>query len=569
MNLKRILSPVLGIGVVLGSLTGIVSPVSAQGSGAITIQNPYTGVDWGTWGQYKAANHTHSTYSDGSNKREDVLRDKYNKGFDIVAMTDHDVLTNKWDEAPEHNNPHPTTPTWRDNIGAGVLTSDALAAINAGTYYNSNFQGQYAGERTKTNGMIGMGGSNEWSAFNEPNITLTAGGTANFSGHHINTFFANLPQSAIADGSRTLANIIKGAQDLGGLAHINHPGRYTGGQTNEARSSDPDIVKAYVDLYTEYPSLVGMEIINKWDGESVNDRILWDNILMQTMPDRGVWGFTNDDSHSLSGNGHAWNVMLMPALTTDNTKTAMKDGAFYGVTRIERKYKINDEGTPGAPAQTTTTAAQYSGGDHNNMALGFLAQGALPSISNIVVDETAGTIVISAANSTNIDWVADGEVIYTGTSIDVNDYSTEINNYVRAVVVGPTGVAYTQPFGVASGKITLNPYDGVNWSTWGQYKAAHHMHSTYSDGSNRRRDQLIDMYNKDFDIVAMTDHDVLTEKWDEEPQHNNPHPTTSSWRDNIGAGVLTAAEAAAINGGTYQRGEYFQGQYLGRRVQTN
>ncbi|MCL2679830.1 MAG: hypothetical protein FWF18_06115 [Dehalococcoidia bacterium] len=425
------------------------------------ISNPYANVNWTTSGQYNAANHTHSTFSDGSNFRRDMLLDKYAKNFDIVAMTDHDTTTTAWDAW--------TAPgSWDNNwngIGMDVstyLTAEELAAINAGTFNRINPSlGTYNGNRTKSTGMISMGESNETSAEGE----RFNGGGSNFRNHHINAFFTTgLPgdvgqdRNNSSDFGRTMDEVIKEVAARGGITHLNHPGRYTGGQNNATRSSDPAIVGKYVELFMDNQSCVGMEIINKWDGESINDRILWDNILSQTMPQgRGVWGFTNDDSHSLSGNGHAWNVMLMPTLSQAGTKASMETGAFYGVSRIDRKHGVNNIGTPGAPNQTLNTATMYSGGDHNQMALSFLTQGATPSISNIMVN--GNTITISGNDFNMIVWYSGTEndaskVIATGNSIDVSQYADAIaNGYVRAELVGTTGVAYTQPFGISEATV--------------------------------------------------------------------------------------------------------------------
>ncbi|MCL2548013.1 MAG: hypothetical protein FWE76_02470 [Symbiobacteriaceae bacterium] len=426
------------------------------------IDNPYADVNWSTSGQYKAANHTHSTFSDGSNFRRDMLLDKYAKNFDIVAMTDHDTTTIAWDSwtaAGSWNN------NW-NNIGLSddvLLTAQELSAINAGTYNKTNpSPGTYNGNRTNTNGMISMGESNETSAEGE----RFNGGGSNFQNHHINAFFAtSLPgdvgqdRNNSSDFGRTMDEVIKEVAARGGITHFNHPGRYTGGQNNAARSSDPAIVGKYVGLFIENPSCVGMEIINKWDGESINDRILWDNILTQTMPQgRAVWGFTNDDSHSLSGNGHAWNVMLMPTLSQAGARNSMETGAFYGVSRIDRKHSVNSVGTPGAPAQTTTTDTMYNGGSDNALALSFLAQSATPSISNIAV--SGNTITIAGSGFSKVVWYSGTEndaskVIATGNFIDVSLYADAIaNGYVRAELVGNTGVAYTQPFGITKATVS-------------------------------------------------------------------------------------------------------------------
>jgi len=415
------------------------APVSAvqPAKTAYAIVNPYENVDWASYGQYKAAHHTHSTYSDGSNFRRDTLIDNYNKGFDIVAMTDHDVTTSAWDALP-----NPGTGNW-NNIGTGVLTAAELAAIKAGTYDGSNFQGQYTGIRQQANGMIGMGASNE----------ITAGngfGDGSFGGHHINAFFTTDLPGNVGSG-KTMAQVLAAVEAAGGITHINHPGRYTGGQNNASQSSNPANVNRYVELFMAYKSCVGIEIINKWDGESINDRILWDNILTQTASQgRLVWGFSNDDSHSLSANGHAWNVMLMPTFDEAAVRTSMETGAFYGVSRIDRQHGINND-TPGAPAQTTTTSAMYSGGNDNARALALLEQ-ATPSISNIAV--SGSVITITGADYQQIVWYSGTEnnaskMIATGNSIDISLYADAIaNGYVRAELVGEYGVAYTQPFGV-------------------------------------------------------------------------------------------------------------------------
>jgi hypothetical protein len=216
-----------------------------------------------------------------------------------------------------------------------------------------------------------------------------------------------------------------------------------------------------------------MEIINKWDNESINDRILWDQILMQTMPQgRPVWGFSNDDSHSLSGNGHAWNVMLMSTLDESAVRVSMETGAFYGVSHIDRPHGINTDVNVAA-VQTTTRADQYRGGpdteDGNKSAadsLRMLSEYA-PRINEIIVVEGAdATITIDAdvknvlnevgTDTLSIIWFsgagttgAFGNEIARGTTLDLSDVADDIvGNYVRAEIVGTYGVAYTQPFGI-------------------------------------------------------------------------------------------------------------------------
>ncbi|MCL2693466.1 MAG: hypothetical protein FWE81_08575, partial [Rikenellaceae bacterium] len=363
---------------VFSLFTGII-PVKAaaatEQSSNFIITNPYENVDWATYGQYKADFHAHSTNSDGANTVAQMVEDHYAKGFDIFTMTDHSVLTSNWDKTP------------------GGVTSERKAAIEAGDGRDGR-------------GMIDIDNCNEQSATD-----------------HINSFFA--AYNDVVGGTNTMAGTIAAVQALGGITHINHPGRYTGGavggDAGAAASNNLANINKYVSLFMAYPSLVGMEIVNKDDNESRSDKILWDNILKQTMPEgRFVWGFANDDTHSLGATGFTWNVMLMPELTQAATRNAMENGEFYTVSRIDRRENIN------AMNLSLTT----------------------PSITNIVVEND--TITITGADYDTIEWIADGVKIATGATLDLNDYASQINSYVRAQLKSSNGIAYTQPFGVKS-----------------------------------------------------------------------------------------------------------------------
>jgi len=382
---RRTVSMLMTVIMVISMFTGAISIATAATAGQtenITITSPYANVNWATYSQYKADFHAHSTNSDGANTVEQMVEDHYAKGFDIFTVTDHSVLTPNWDKAEK-----------------GAITTERKAEIETGVGRDGR-------------GMIDIDNCNEQSATD-----------------HINSFFANY--SDVISGTWTMASTIAAVEALGGITHINHPGRYTGGaaggEAGATASNNPTTIKKYVDLFMAYPSLVGMEIVNKQDDESRSDKILWDNILKQTMPqDRFVWGFANDDTHSLGATGFTWNVMLMPELTQAQTRIAMETGAFYAVSRIDRREGI----------------------DARNLTL------TTPSITNIVVE--ANTITITGTNYDVIEWISGVDattgminVIATGESIDVSNYTDIVeNNYVRAHLKSQTGIAYTQPFGV-------------------------------------------------------------------------------------------------------------------------
>ena len=59
-------------------------------------RQPYASVNWETYGQYKADFHAHSNESDGSPQPADTIEEHYKKGFDILALTDHNVTNTTW-----------------------------------------------------------------------------------------------------------------------------------------------------------------------------------------------------------------------------------------------------------------------------------------------------------------------------------------------------------------------------------------------------------------------------------------------------------------------------------------
>ncbi|MCL1810528.1 MAG: fibronectin type III domain-containing protein, partial [Clostridiales bacterium] len=348
-------------------------------------------VDWAEHSQYKANFHAHSRNSDGSNTTVEMVEDHYAKGFDILAMTDHNYITESCDKV----NLGPMTSERRDEVLSGI------------------------GRDGKP--MIEISFTDEQSATD-----------------HINTFWANFNNV----GGDTMASILDKTEKIAGISHINHAGRYTGGSSSNdeqsiASSNNPAAIKKYIDLFRAYPSCVGMEIINKIDNESKSERILWDNILKEMMPEgRNVWGFSNDDTHSLNATGYSWNVMLMPELNQVETRKAMETGAFYAVSRVSRLDNINRKLPNGNEMPGSGTSSTL-----------YLLDQPTPSISSIAVH--GGEITIAGSNYDLIEWIADGAVIATGNLINLSDYQDKVGSYVRAQLKSTTGIAFTQPFGVA------------------------------------------------------------------------------------------------------------------------
>lgn len=130
--------------------------------------------------------------------------------------------------------------------------------------------------------------------------------------HHIGSFFNDYDEIT-SDEEKALKEV----EERDGLAVFYHPGRY-------------DYEKEwYIDFYDEYEHLIGLEVYNQGDRYS-DDRIFWDTILTSLMPERPVWGFSNDDMHNIDSHlGRNINIFVLEELSKENIRESMVNGEFY------------------------------------------------------------------------------------------------------------------------------------------------------------------------------------------------------------------------------------------------
>jgi hypothetical protein len=79
-----------------------VLPVGAQD--ARLVLNPYDGIDWQSATHHKANFHTHTTESDGRLSPQQTIDEYRQRGYGVLAITDHDRNTypwQKWDRDPQ------------------------------------------------------------------------------------------------------------------------------------------------------------------------------------------------------------------------------------------------------------------------------------------------------------------------------------------------------------------------------------------------------------------------------------------------------------------------------------
>jgi hypothetical protein len=331
------------------------------------INNPYDSVNWANDGQYKANFHTHTTISDGRLNPQTVVDIYDSLGYSILAITDHNSVTWPWTDFSKLN--------------ASERSRERMETHSEAMPENLSFQDRNPEEL----GMIAIQ-ANELSRH-----------------HHMGSFFNDhneAPYGTSVPNSMTEKESLEVLASKNGIAMLYHPGRYDRG------------IDWYTELYLEYDHLFGLEIYNQGD-RYPGDRDTWDSILSVTMPERPIWGYSNDDMHTPGNIGCNWNMLVLPELTHEWVRKGMEKGLSY--------YVYAPSGHEGASP---------------------------PAIHSIKVNSRKGIIQIESTGAESVQWISNGTVISEGSTINLN-YLDGFGNYVRAVLHGSEdSVTGTQPFGI-------------------------------------------------------------------------------------------------------------------------
>lgn len=332
------------------------------------IQNPYHSVNWAEHKQYKANFHTHTTVSDGRMNPHEVVDHYHKLGYDILAISDHNAVTYPW--------------TGFSKLSPSRTSIERMT--NMPEVMPENLH--YANRDPVALGMIDIE-ANELSRH-----------------HHMGSYFTD------HDGTKTEEASMDSIVRKGGIAMLNHPGRYSGDYRREHLREYS--LQWYVEIYTHYPELFGLEVYNQGN-RYPQDRLIWDSILSITMPGRPVWGYSNDDMHLLSTLGHNWNMLILPELTHEWVRRGMENGLSFFV------YAPQGHEGPNPP-----------------------------EISSVHVNSRKGFIEIFAHNYDSIHWISGGKVLSKMSRVKLEDLPGAIE-YIRAELYGKAEtVTGTQPFGI-------------------------------------------------------------------------------------------------------------------------
>ncbi len=262
--------------------------------------SPYDEIDWNYIIQAKSLFHCHTSHSDGFYSPH-VVVDHYHKlGFDVLALTDHWIVTYPWQE---FSNLEVSERTFR-RLDEGDL--DDVPHEKTFVYEDRN---------PDELGMLAIMGS-------EP--SPTGKGI-----HHLASLFSD-----VTGVGMDYEDMLKAIGDDGGLLSFAHPGRRTERNNNE--------LEDYIYYFEKYPHIYGIDIFNTSTfGEP--DRYPYTKELYAGLlkhfgspGDEGwrpVWLTSTDDFHRYGQENQAFQIQLLNAFDQDNVYNSLVDGAFFWIAK--------------------------------------------------------------------------------------------------------------------------------------------------------------------------------------------------------------------------------------------
>ena len=415
-----------------------------------TITNPYENIDFAVTGYYKGDLHSHTTLSDGNNPLPDMVQRHYELGFDIHAITDHGTtfygyLENDYLPAMK------IIGLVKNGFINGEMLQESGTTPEGNTYKVTidESKDQYYSETTADGvtgqQMLGVPYGNEQNP-------------TSFNNAHVNSWFVEWGHGRFG-GTSDYATPISKINELGGVCVINHPGEYTNARDEESRAdayNKDDLVYNY--KITKFESIliknkacIGIDINSKGDSRTRYDRKLWDILLQDVIPHgRNVFAIATTDAHNLNIVDSGYTMHLMTANTSANLKNNLLNGEFYAASKYigcqEELVEIRDSLKVTNPVSGAGMLAMLETAIETGEKFYAGEDAVVPKLTGVKVDEAADTITLTTENTVLTRWIANGEVIHIGATIDLDEYSDKIGSYVRAEAYGEGGVMYVQPF---------------------------------------------------------------------------------------------------------------------------
>jgi hypothetical protein len=245
--------------------------------------NPYANVDWSSVGRFKANLHAHTTRSDGNLSPAEVIDAYASRGYDILAITDHD--------------------TYRNDSGTGAAT----------------WPWTDHGRDPDALGMLAVRG-NEFTG--DPPIGSVP---------HLTSWFHGLwqPDDPFDERRTDLPWILAELDERGAVSAWAHPTRRG---EHAVHRSDP---AWFVERHREHGHLRGFEVYSGTGRPSAADSsTLYDAILTRLRTagvDVPLWANAADDSHHAEEIGFDYHVHLLPERSTGALRRSLQRGTYLVV----------------------------------------------------------------------------------------------------------------------------------------------------------------------------------------------------------------------------------------------
>ena len=414
----------------------------------IHITDPYEGVDWINVNHVRAALHTHTANSgivwndpganNGGTMPNDFIRAYEQAGFGALILTDHDYIGYPWD---------------------GSTLNPPLDILNAPLSYvnspNSPLLTLPGNELSKHTHILSYGTMyrDNWNPENPRNASRIC---------DVDDIEANdcRKTEGLEQNIINIANTPNVFGGQGGIIYLAHPRRNNPSEDRRNDLASRRFSDAWwLDLIERFDHIKGLEVFNAGQFSRNHSERLWDAMLMQTMPERNIFGIATDDNHNSTnlgptsnlGTGFTYMLLHDDEMTNDGLWHALSSGTMYFSTHkvINNINGLNDDNRP----RPNTPP---------------------PRIHSIDVDNHEGTITVVSDYTNRIEWVSGvnatnttSHVVYyevnpvdsSGTTSehftttininevrDLRDHRGEIPGYIRFRLFGYGGQTHAQPF---------------------------------------------------------------------------------------------------------------------------
>jgi hypothetical protein len=257
----------------------IIPIISPKPQKNYIIDNPYEGIDWDAWDDYKTQLHCHTTASDGYLTIDEFCRMHYALDYEIVALADHGTINKGWNVVPD------TVPLMRlikkertkmaDII---PIPEDEYQGYINGTNPNRTYVTSKGDTltRTTTNGMLDV----------PKGIELNM--ATPIADCHLTGYYSDYGQG-LAGVYGDYETPSKGVKDAGGISFLSHVGEYVYTEKDSENYVGQKIDEYYVNKFARIfienqGSSLGTGINSATDAHTRCDRILYDQILQKTIP---------------------------------------------------------------------------------------------------------------------------------------------------------------------------------------------------------------------------------------------------------------------------------------------